>query len=76
MNRVWFVQPARLEVIAEVAYYHRFENTTCVSQGFPLRTDISLGRTEIAQSIAGYPGLAEIVICQAAGPGTAGAVAG
>ena len=25
MNRVRFVQPARLEVLAEVAYYHRLE---------------------------------------------------
>ena len=25
MNRVGFVQPARLEVLAEVAYYHRLE---------------------------------------------------
>ena len=25
MNRVRFVQPARLEILAEVAYYHRLE---------------------------------------------------
>jgi len=25
VNRVRFVQPARLEVLAEVAYYHRLE---------------------------------------------------
>jgi hypothetical protein len=76
VNRVWFLQPARLEVLAEVAYYHRFENTTCVSQGFPLRTGISLGRTKITDIMAGYPGLAEKAICQAVGPGPAGGVAG
>ena len=25
MNRVWFIQPARIEVFAEVAYYPRLE---------------------------------------------------